>query len=296
MQHDFLTVVIQLHPGCVTWQPLVEAGRLFLTAVFEDSNCIIGFPRQSAQQMMRGNKSAARGLLKRRVRLADEWDLSPIATGTDASFHALKMSERQDERASARENFAKTDWQIQSEAHITIGGRRLPGYLNVSLNMERLKASQRCSLFSAVRALFGRVLDTTDVQLGFAEIAEMSETWTGKYYTGAVQGSVNLHRQVLRRVWSSHRDPMRCFHLVTWCHLLSPEAVQKLGGQEFLDGFVGVTKSKFEDLTNPYPSGHVLLQLSDDIEEFSGPKLLMPFTVDRAAWLYQRFREAEMIV
>lgn len=278
----FLSAVAYFDSAEIEWRTLIDSAQALVRIAFANSDGWLSVPG--------ARHSGGKPAKAKRRKVTDPWDLSALGRG---DFYAIGFWEPEVKTQSGWENLARQLWHIEVDAAPVNWGRPLPSFINVTLNTTKFNTDCVGAITPALMQFFAAASECGSPSSGFVDVSGLLETVGGFHYSARGQES-SFVRKVMRRVWASRTNCGHCFETVHWCHLLSSEMLDALGGEEFLAAYSALVK-RVENVIVRFPRGYVALVLSDDLEEFINPQLLMPLTVDRAAWLHDRLREAQLL-
>lgn len=174
--------------------------------------------------------------------------------------------------------------------------------INSSLLCELSPSSQANELIVEILTNFG---SDNNVYSGFFEIAKNHETWAGNYYNKLRMPSTMLDREIEHYAWLNAGERRRHYvRRIFPLNLISKQHVDRLGGEKFLEAYEDFAESSVQKFkyrfTQLLPSGAALIWTWPHLMEFSvnSRKLSkqLPFSAAPAAWLHERFRDAQMLI
>ena len=194
--------------------------------------------------------------------------------------------------------FKEELWTLDFDADSIVEGRHVKPYLRMDFNLDRLDQRQEEGLPDAVRRFAEASAATGLLCSGFGDAADVSETACGVHYSGSGVGWVRFQRQLRRLLWvRAGEDRHHKARGVFWANLFGPAMLKKMGGAEkFVREYKALEDRRDHELSTIYPDGSVLVLLSSHVKDMRYPYVaLLPSTLERAAWLYERLSHAGLM-
>ena len=207
---------------------------------------------------------------------------------------ALIAENRESRRMGPRE-FA---WEVEWEPKPVASGIAFEPYLGVSWGLTFL-AEKQIQMLSPLVKKFGLMLgDLGNPYHGLIDVGITEETGYGNLYQSIEPGYVSYERRVRRLVWlRSGKRRRHTLRGVFWGQLLSAPMVRRLGDRDrFVAEYADLEDPADRNLIDILANGSMFIRLSSSITTVRRPFAeLLPSTLERAAWLYERFTAAGIL-
>lgn len=194
--------------------------------------------------------------------------------------------------------FHESLWSFKFEAEPVAWGVSSGPSLQMGFGLEHLSEPQ-CERIPAIAREFARIASMVGrVTFGLCDVADVREIARGETYSTMSVGWLNFQRQLNQRLWfRAGRARAHKSRGVFWGNLMGASVVQRLGGANKLaEEYLALEGKRSEELCTIYPDGSIFITLCEHIGEFRHPyHRLMPWTLNRAAWLYERLAAAGLL-
>lgn len=212
--------------------------------------------------------------------------------------HFIAWASSPDARKFVRYGFEEDIFALEYHHDPVTNGQHVGPFLRVSINLARVDEAKQEALSDAARRL-AAIVDSTGVFCsGLCDISPVLETCLGKYYTGTNVSWLSFQRQASRLVWVRAGEGRRYkARGIFWGNLFGPSIVERLGGADaFGEEYERLEDRRDYDLISRQRDGSLLVTLCKSVGDFRFPfRKLMPPTLERAAWLYERLCEAKLM-
>ena len=205
------------------------------------------------------------------------------------------VAENRESRRIGPKEFA---WLLYWEPDPVASGMHFESCLGIHFGLPFLAEKQLQILSAVIAELSVRLGDMGKPCHGLIDVGVVEETGRGNLYQSIEPGYVSYERRVRRLVWlrlgKRRRHTLRG---VFWGQFLSAPMVRRLGNRDrFVAEYGELEDPGDRNLIDILANGSMFIRLSSSITTVRRPFAeLMPSTLERAAWLHERFTAAGIL-